>query len=64
MLGSDITPTWRVDSVYDFEPFPTTYYTPLPLGPVQVGMPDGLSEYITRVGVAKVFDYFYAVVAR
>lgn len=59
MLGSDITLTWRVDSVYDFEPFPTTYYTPLPLGPgIQVRMPDGLSEYITRVGVAKVFDYY------
>jgi hypothetical protein len=50
--------TWRVDSLYDFEPFDShDYYTNIPLGQQILVLPDGLSEYMTRIGVAKSFWY-------
>lgn len=49
---------WSVDSVYDFEPFEKQdYYTLIPLGQSKLTLYDGLSEYMTKIGVAKVFDY-------
>lgn len=53
-----IKTTWRVDSLYDFEPFEKhDYYTNIPLGQHMLVLPDGLSEYMTKIGVAKAFWY-------
>ena len=53
-----IKTTWSVNSTYDFEPFEKqNYYTEIPLGTFKLILPDGLSEYMTRIGSAKVFDY-------
>jgi hypothetical protein len=53
-----IRTTWRVDSLYDFEPFEKhDYYTHIPLGEQKLVISDGLSEYMTRIGVAKSFWY-------
>ena len=58
-LDDEYSLRWRVDSYYDFEAFPTTYYTPLPLRDgLVLKLPDGLSQYLTKVGVAKEFDYY------
>jgi hypothetical protein len=50
---------WRVDSVYDFEPFEKKdYITHVPLAEGMVlQLPDGLSHYMTVLGVAQAFDY-------
>jgi hypothetical protein len=49
---------WFVESFYDFEPFESKdYYTDILLGSNVVRLPDGLSEYMTRIGVAKAFWY-------
>ena len=49
---------WRVDSYYDFEPFEKhDYYTHIPLGQNKLVLSDGLSEYMTKIGVAKAFWY-------
>lgn len=56
--NSDIKTTWRVDSLYDFEPFEKhDYYTHIPLGQQKLILSDGLSEYMTKIGVAKEFWY-------
>ncbi|BBA37001.1 hypothetical protein sS8_5078 [Methylocaldum marinum] len=56
--GGGIKTTWSVKSIYDFEPFEKKdYYTEIPLGDFKLILPDGLSEYMTRIGVAKVFHY-------
>lgn len=53
-----IKTTWRVDSLYDFEPFEKhDYYTHIPLGQQKLIVSDGLSEYMTKIGVAKAFWY-------
>lgn len=50
---------WRVDSVYDFEPFERKdYVTRLPIGEWVLNLPDGLSQYMTVLGAAKAFDYY------
>ncbi|MCF6283173.1 MAG: hypothetical protein L3J28_13385 [Candidatus Polarisedimenticolaceae bacterium] len=50
--------TWRVESLYDFEPFEKhDYYTNIPLGSKKLRLPDGLSEYMTKISVAKAFWY-------
>lgn len=51
---------WRVDSIYDFEPFEKAdHFTRIPLAEgVALILPDGLSQYMTTLGVAKVFDYY------
>jgi hypothetical protein len=54
--------TWRVESIYDFEPFGTgktgSFYTNLPLlSGKTIKLPDGLSNYMVNLGVAKVFNY-------
>lgn len=50
--------TWSVTSVYDFEPFEKQdYYTEIPLGKNKLIIYDGLSEYMTKIEVAKVFTY-------
>jgi len=49
---------WRIESYYDFEPFEKhDYYTNIPLGSSNLKLPDGLSEYMTQIGVAKEFWY-------
>jgi len=49
---------WGVNSVYDFEPFEKNDITDLPLTREFVlKLPDGLSHYLTTIGVAKAFKY-------
>ena len=51
--------TWRVDSLYDFEPFgENNFYTDinLPSGFTLI-IYDGLSEYMVKLGIAKPFWY-------
>ena len=50
---------WRVESCYDFEPFGNeNFITDIPLlPPLVLKLPDGLSHYMTKIGVAKEFDY-------
>jgi len=56
--NKQIKTTWRVDSLYDFEPFEKhDYYTHIPLGQHKLIVSDGLSEYMTKIGVAKTFWY-------
>jgi hypothetical protein len=58
-LDADHDLRWKVDSLYDFEPFPTAYYTPLPIAAgLQLKLPDGLSQHLTKVGVAADFKYY------
>jgi hypothetical protein len=56
--NGNVKTVWWIDSLYDFEPFEKqNYYTLIPLGGYKLTIYDGLSEYLTRVGVADVFDY-------
>ncbi len=49
---------WKVESVYDFEPFDKGFITDIPLAKGFIlKLPDGLSHYLTKVGVAKNFKY-------
>ncbi len=51
--------TWRVDSVYDFEPFSKGDITHLELAPnLTLKLPDGLSQYLTKIEVAKSFKHY------
>ncbi|MBL4827436.1 MAG: hypothetical protein JKY66_06940 [Spongiibacteraceae bacterium] len=55
---NEMKTVWSVDSVYDFEPFEKEdYYTEIPLGKYTLIIYDGLSEYMTKIGVAKAFNY-------
>lgn len=51
---------WRVDSKYDFEPFSkASYYTNIPLSAGRaLKLPDGLSHYMTVLGIAAEFNYW------
>jgi hypothetical protein len=51
---------WRVDSIYDFEPFEKAdYVTTIPLGDgVSIKLPDGLSHYMTALRIAADFNYW------
>ena len=56
--SGDMKTIWRIDSLYDFEPFEShDYFTNIPLGPSTLRLPDGLSEHMTKIGVAKAFWY-------
>ena len=56
--GSTFLSKWKVDSYYDFEDFQKGYVTHLPLARGMVlKLPDGLSHYLTKIGVAKEFKY-------
>ena len=58
LKNGSIETVWFVESVYDFEPFESKdYYTNITLGSNVVKLPDGLSEYMTKIGVAKAFWY-------
>lgn len=58
MNNGSMKTTWSIKSIYDFEPFEKRgYYTEIPLGDYKLIFPDGLSEYMTRIGVAKAFNY-------
>lgn len=49
---------WKVESIYDFEPFDKGYITDIPLAASFVlKLPDGLSHYLTKIKVAKDFKY-------
>ena len=49
---------WAVESQYDFEPFQKGYVTEIPLAKGFVlKLPDGLSHYLTKIGVAQDFRY-------
>jgi len=49
---------WRVESLYDFESFDKNYITEIPLAKGFIlKLPDGLSHYLTQIGVAKNFKY-------
>jgi len=59
MPNGDMQTTWRVKSVYDFEPFEKhNYYSKIPLGKSELILYDGLSEYMTQIGVAKAFTHY------
>lgn len=50
---------WRVDNTYDFEPFSTGKWTELPLAKGKIlKLPDGLSQYVTVLNIAKEFKYW------
>ncbi|EGU61525.1 Cyanase [Vibrio nigripulchritudo ATCC 27043] len=50
---------WRVESLYDFEPFEKGYVTHLPLKKGMIlKIPDGLSHYLTKINVAKSFSHY------
>lgn len=50
--------TWKIESIYDFEPFGKSHITDIPLAEGFVlKLPDGLSHYLTTIGVAKDFKY-------
>jgi len=54
-----ITTTWRVDDEYVFEAFDKGFVTEISLGPgLVLEMPDGLSKYMTTLGIAKEFKHF------
>lgn len=56
--GNGFFSRWKVESVYDFEPFEKNYITNIPLAEGFVlKLPDGLSHYLTKIGVAKDFKY-------
>jgi len=50
--------SWEVDSLYDFEPIEKGYISHVPLGKnFTLKLHDGLSHYLTKIGVAKEFNY-------
>lgn len=50
--------SWKVESTYDFEPFAKGDVSHLPLASgFTLKLPDGLSEYLTQIGVAKAFKH-------
>ena len=56
--GTNFLSSWKVESIYDFEPFSKGYVTDIPLAKGFVlKLPDGLSHYLTKIGVANDFDY-------
>lgn len=56
--GSNFISKWKVESIYDFEPFEKGYVTDIPLAKnMTLKLPDGLSNYLTNIGVAKDFTY-------
>jgi len=48
---------WSVESIYDFESFQKNYITHIPLSGKVLKLPDGLSQYLVTIGVAKDFKY-------
>jgi hypothetical protein len=56
--GERFSTQWSVRSVYDFEPYEKhDYYTLLPLGDFEVRIDDGLSHYMTVLGIANAFTH-------
>jgi len=59
MSDGRISTTWRVDDDYVFEPLSKGYYTDITLGEkMALRMPDGLSQYMTTLGIAKSFKHY------
>jgi hypothetical protein len=52
-----VTTTFVVTDCYEFEPFSKNLFTRLDQYGQQLILPDGLSEYLTRVGLARIFTY-------
>ncbi|MCF6211631.1 MAG: hypothetical protein L3J88_08575 [Gammaproteobacteria bacterium] len=56
--NSNFMSRWKVESLYDFEPFTKNYITEIPLAKDFIlKLPDGLSHYLTKIAVAKNFKY-------
>ncbi len=56
--GNNLISRWKVKSIYDFESFEKGYITDIPLAKgFTLKLPDGLSHYLTKVGIAKDFAY-------
>lgn len=56
--GSNFISRWKVESIYDFEPFKKGYITDIPLAKGFIlKLPDGLSHYLTKIGIANDFTY-------
>ncbi len=56
--GDNFLSQWKVESIYDFEPFDKGFITDIPLAKGFIlRLPDGLSHYLTKVSVAKDFKY-------
>jgi hypothetical protein len=52
-----VTTRFVVTDCYEFEPFSKGFVTNLEMYGQKIVLPDGLSEYLTRIGLAKVFTY-------
>jgi hypothetical protein len=55
--ADQVTTRFLVTDCYEFEPFSRGFFTNLELYGQKIVLPDGLSEYLTRIGLAKVFTY-------
>ena len=56
--GQGFVTRWSVNSLYDFEPYPSPYYTSIPIPNTgKLKLPDGLSNYMEKLGIAKRFWY-------
>jgi hypothetical protein len=56
--GQGLVTRWSVNSLYDFSPYPTTEYTEIPVPNAgRLKLPDGLSNYMEKLGIAKRFWY-------
>jgi hypothetical protein len=59
LSDKQIITTWRVDDEYVFEPFSKGYYTDITLREhMALRMPDGLSQYMTKLGIANAFKHY------
>ncbi|NMC61158.1 MAG: hypothetical protein GYA51_17515, partial [Candidatus Methanofastidiosa archaeon] len=55
-----IKTTWYVEDYYDFEPYPSNYYTELPFNREKgfvLKIEDGLSSFLTILGLVEAFYY-------
>lgn len=58
--GVEFVTRWQIESYYDYESFegPNNFHTEIPLNPSKVlKLPDGLSNYLEKIGVARAFTY-------
>ena len=47
---ASVTVRYSVENEYDFEPFSKGYFTEIPLGKNHLKLPDGLSNYMVKIG--------------
>lgn len=58
LAGQGFLTRWSVNSLYDFSAYPTTEYTEIPVPNAgTLKLPDGLSNHMEKIGIAKQFWY-------